>query len=228
VTRRWKACNPVVKDQHPSFASTSRARSRPSSGGGRGSRRFTRFDPRCVRRSGVLFRKGECSASLWRSRCPRGRPALQRQPPRKPHANLPDVPRERRARTCRRGAPSTGEEHPRALLLARCRACRRARSPLGRSRSTRWPWSGHGHDRARASDTGHRAPTSAIDAKPEHTRVVTVTLPAPRLPVRRWLLGPEPAGPERGRSHTRKPRPVPKRVHGCTEASVIQARAPSS
>jgi hypothetical protein len=67
VTRRWKACNPVVKDQHPGSASTSRARCRPSSGGCRGSRRFTRFDPRRACRSGVLFRKGRRPTSLWRS-----------------------------------------------------------------------------------------------------------------------------------------------------------------
>jgi hypothetical protein len=50
---------------------------------------------------------------------------------------LPGPPRERCARAFGRGAPSTGEEHPRALPLARCRTSRDARSPFGRSRSTR-------------------------------------------------------------------------------------------
>jgi hypothetical protein len=67
VTRRLRACNPVVKDQHPGSASSPRARCEPSSGGCRGSRRFTRFDPRRVRRSGVLFRRGVRPTSLWRS-----------------------------------------------------------------------------------------------------------------------------------------------------------------
>ena len=67
VTRRLRACNPVVKDQHPGSASIPRARCEPSSGGCRDSRRFTRFDPRRVRRSGVLFRRGVRPTSLWRS-----------------------------------------------------------------------------------------------------------------------------------------------------------------
>ena len=67
VTRRWEACNPVVKDQHPGSASTSRAQSRPSPGGCRDSRRFTRFDPRCERHSVVLFRRGVRPTSLWHS-----------------------------------------------------------------------------------------------------------------------------------------------------------------
>jgi len=49
-------------------------------GGCRGSRRFTRFDPRIVRRSGVLFRRGDRPTSLWCSWFLLGRPALQRQP----------------------------------------------------------------------------------------------------------------------------------------------------
>jgi hypothetical protein len=65
VTRRLRACNPVVKDQHPGSASNPRARCEPNSGGCRGSRRFTRFDPRRVRRSGVLFRRGVRPTSLW-------------------------------------------------------------------------------------------------------------------------------------------------------------------
>lgn len=49
------------------------------------------------------------------------------------------------------------------------------------------PRSGHGHDRALSSDIGHDAPTSAIDAKPEHTRVVTRHPARPWLPTERWL-----------------------------------------
>jgi hypothetical protein len=107
-----------------------------SPGGCRGSRRFTRFDPRCARRSGVLCRSGVCPTSLWRSwsLCGAGLAATTTaESPRR----LLDPPRERRARACGQGAPSADEGRPKALPLVRCRTSRRVCSPIGRSRSAR-------------------------------------------------------------------------------------------
>jgi hypothetical protein len=156
-----------------------------SPGGCRGSRRFTRFDPRCARRSGVLCRRGVCPTSLWRSWSFHGAGFAATTTAESPR-RIFDPPRERRVRACGRGVPSTDEERSKALLLVRCRASRRAFRRL--AEAARLGASERARPRPRPFfGTGHCAPTSAIDAKPEHTRVVTVTPPAPWLPKERWL-----------------------------------------
>jgi hypothetical protein len=58
---------PSCQRSAPGIRIDSPARFAPSSGGCRGSRRFTRFDPRRGRRPGVLFRRGVRPTSFWRS-----------------------------------------------------------------------------------------------------------------------------------------------------------------
>jgi hypothetical protein len=218
VTRRLRACNPVVKDQHPGSASIPRARFEPRSGGCRGSRRFTRFDPRRVHRSGVHFRRGVRPTSLWRSWCLHGDRLCSEQPPRRPHAALPAHRVNGGARAGGRGAPSDDEERPGALPLLTLpqEAAVPFRRLAGAARLDAWerarprPRSLFGH-RTRRADLCNRRETRA------HPRGDPSPRPRRGYP-RSGGSGLEPAGGEHGRSHTHPPYPVPKRVHGCTEA----------
>jgi hypothetical protein len=126
-----------------------------------------------------------CPTSLWRSWF------LRRDRPCGDHHHREPTPPFRACRVNGERELADEECLPPARS-ARERSCprvaargRRVSSPIGRSRSARHPRSEHGHDRACSSNAGHRAPTSAIDAKPEHTRAVTVTPPAPWLPTER-------------------------------------------
>jgi hypothetical protein len=109
----------------------------PSSGGCRGSRRFTRFDPWCERRSAVLFRRGDRPTNLWRSWFPRGRAGFAATAITGTPRRAPDPPRERRAELADEEHLPPTKSAQRALPLTRCRASRRVCSPIGRSRSAR-------------------------------------------------------------------------------------------
>lgn len=90
MTRRWKACNPVVKDQHPSFASIPRG---AVSNRARVGVAVHAASPASTRGASAapVFSSGGATArrASGAPGSPAGGPALQRQPPRRPHATCP-------------------------------------------------------------------------------------------------------------------------------------------
>jgi hypothetical protein len=168
-TRRSRACNPLVKDQHPSLASAVGSTNTEPAGVADhvASPTSTRWRARC---SGFLFRCRALPASLWRSRVPR-RPALRRRTPREPHADCPNTPRDRCTRATR-----TKEHLPSVTSVRgrrRRRFCAFATVPFTANPGSPWPWLGAVASLRprpqRSSCAGHRSPTSAIDTNPEHT-----------------------------------------------------------
>lgn len=142
---------------------------------------------------------------------------MQPQPPRRPHAAVP-------AHRVNGEHELLDEEHLPTTKSARerSRSCVAARAavPLRRlAEAARLGASERARPRPR-SLFGHRTRRADLCNRRE-TRAHPRGDPSPR-PRHGYPgcggSGLEPAGGERGRSHTHPPYPVPKRVHGCTEA----------
>lgn len=168
VIRRSCTCNPLVKEQHPGFAVACRTGREPGPGGFRASRRSTHFDSldHPARRRSLLGRVGSReSLTLLETRAAGLATTTARAPTPRPAGSA----RERETHGPEPGAPSADEGRREA---SRPRVTARAAAPVHRgepkpttARPTRPSTAATA---PRLPGPGNHAPTSAIDAKPEH------------------------------------------------------------